>query len=216
MENRTFRKACLLRWLPALLVLSPLAAQEYYPHHNLTLGGFAARPRGDLAAALNDAPGFSIGYGYRFARYFQADIGLDMMFGAAGVKDYLPTDIGYFRISDREYFVPLGARAIAPFFRGRLLVSGGAGGMWMKYHERIRQPSSDFHLDCPDCTSRDGWGYYTLANISYFLDSGQHFRLGATGRMIRGHTNGDPLGLLPPSETKDHWLVLGAEAGFSF
>jgi hypothetical protein len=203
--------------LALLAAATPVAAQEfYYPHHNLTFGAGIARPRGDLSGALDDAPNISLGYGYRFLRYLQADIGLDMTFGAAGVRGYLPTDIGYFRISDREYFLPFGGRAIAPLFDGRLLISGGAGGAWLKYHERLRQPIQNFHIDCPDCTARSGWGYYALANASYFLDASKLFRVGVTARMVRGHTDGSSVGLLPPFETKDHWLQLGAEVGFSF
>jgi hypothetical protein len=206
----------LIRSLLPLLVLGPLAAQEYYPRHNFTFGAGAFRPRGDLSGALDDTGGISVAYGYRFLRYLQADVGLDMIFGAAGVRAFLPTEIGYFRISDREYFLPFGARAIAPLVGGRVLISGGGGGAWLKYHERLRQPSQDFHIDCPDCTARSGWGYYALANASYFLDSGKHFRVGVTGRAVRGHTDGDPLGGLPPSRTKDHWLTMLAEFGFSF
>lgn len=208
----------LIPLIPALLAIAaPLAAQEfYYPHHNLTFGAGIARPRGDLGGALDDSPNISLGYGYRFIRYLQADIGLDMTFGAAGVRGFLPTDFGYSRVSDREYFLPFGGRAIAPLLDGRLLISGGAGGAWMKYHERVQQPSQNFHIDCFDCTTRSGWGYYALANASYFLDASKHFRVGVTARMIRGRTDGGPVGLLPPFETKDRWLHLGAEVGFSF
>jgi hypothetical protein len=200
-----------------LTVLPPLAAAEFgFPHHNFTFGAGVARPQGDLSGALDDAPAISMAYGYRFLRYLQADIGLDIAFGAAGVRDYLPTDIGFFRISDREYFLPFGGRAIAPLFGGRFLLSGGGGGAWLKYHERLRQPSQNFHIDCPNCTSRSGWGWYALTNASYFIDSGKHFRVGVTARMIRGQTDGGPLGLVPPFQTHDRWLYLGGEAGFSF
>ena len=208
----------LVRLVPLLFaVLCPLGAQEfYYPRHNFTFGAGIARPRGNLYGLLDDAPLISIAYGYRFMRYFQADVGLDMAFGAAGVKDFLPTQIGYYRISDREYFLPFGGRAIAPLLSGRLLISGGAGGAWLKYHERTSQPSQYIHIDCPGCTSRSGWGWYSLANVSYFLNSGKNFRVGATARMIRGHTDGGPLGLLPPYQTNDNWLNMWAEVGFSF
>ncbi|HEY1339737.1 MAG TPA: hypothetical protein VGF59_19630 [Bryobacteraceae bacterium] len=201
-----------------LLIASgaPLAGQDYYPRHNFTIGGGVARPRGDLGVSLDDAPGFAIGYGYRFQRYLQADIGFDSVFGAASVHDFLNTGLGPLKITDREYFLPFGGRAIAPFARGRFLLSGGAGGVWMKYHERLSQPGEDLHIDCPECMARSGWGWYALANASGFLDSGRHFRVGVTARMIRGNTEGEPLGGVPPFQTKDHWLTLGGEFGFSF
>ena len=194
--------------------LTPLWAQDYYPRHNFTFGAGAALPRGDLGPVLQTSPGISVGYGYRFHRYFQADVGLDIAFGAAQVKDYLITDIGDFRIRDREYFVPFGGRAILPLYRGRFLISGGGGGAWLKYVERISQPSYYFRVDCPVCTSRDGWGYYAQANLSYFV--WQTIRVGANAKVIRGHTNGESLGPVPGFQTHDKWLLLNAEIGFSF
>lgn len=207
-------KTSIMRLVVPLLVLGPLAAQDYYPHHNFTFGAGAMRPRGDLGPVLDDSPGVSVGYGYRFLRYLQADISVDILFGAAGIRDFLSTGIGDYRIKDREYFLPFGGRAIAPLFGGRLLISGG--GAWLKYHERVNQPGSDFRVDCPVCAARSGWGYYALANASYFVESGKHIRIGATTRVMRGHTDGDPLGYVPGFQTKDHWLSIGAEFGLSF
>lgn len=204
------------RILLLLTACSGLYAQDYYPRHNFTLGAGAALPRGDLGAWLSDSSAVSVGYGYRFARYFQADIGLDVLFGAARVREFLLTDIGDFRIKDREYFLPMGGRAIAPLFGGRLLFSGGGGAAFMRYTERVNQPSSYFRLDCPICTSRSGWGYYAQANLSMFVDRDHRFRVGATSRFIRGHTEGEPLGPVPGLRTKDHWINLMGEVGFSF
>src|SRR5689334_22995879 len=123
-------KARLLLAILPTVVLVPLWAQDYYPHHNFTFGAGAQRPRGDIGSLLEDSGGIGVGYGYRFHRYFQADIGLDVMFGAARVRDFLNTGIGDVRIKDREYFPSFGGRAIIPLARGRFLVSGGAGGTW--------------------------------------------------------------------------------------
>jgi hypothetical protein len=205
----------ILAILPWLLPASS-AAQNYFPHHNFTFGAGAGRPRGDLGPALQDAPGISAGYGYRFHRYFQADLGLDILFGAAQVRDFLVTGIGDFRIGDREYFLPFGGRAIIPLADGRLLLSGGAGGTWIDYRERVSQPSTYFRVDCPVCTSRDGWGYYALGNASWFLNRNQNFRVGMTTKVVRGYTNGQAVGPVPGLRTNDKWLFLNAELGFSF
>jgi hypothetical protein len=197
-------------------LLPPLAAQETYPRHNLTFGAGAARPRGDLHRYLSDSSGVMVGYGYRFHRYFQADFGLDIVFGAARVREFLPTYIGDFRIKDREYFLPMGGRAIAPFFNGRLLVSGGGGGAWMRYNERVNQPSSYYNIDCPICTARSGWGYYAQANVNYFVDYYRHFRIGVGSRVYRGHTEGEPLGPVPGTRTRDKWVHIFGEVGLSF
>jgi len=209
-------RAVNLRWLLPLLVLAPLGAQEPFPHHNFTFGAGAARPRGDIGVYLGDSPAIEVGYGYRFHRYFQADVGLDIAFGAAGVHDYLDTGIGSLRIKDREYFPTVGGRAILPLARGRVLVSGGGGGAWLKYAERVSQPSDYYRFECPVCTARDGWGYYALGNLSGFLNRDRNFRIGVTAKTIRGNTDGEQIGPVPGLRTKDRWFKIYGEIGFSF
>ncbi len=211
-----------LRIVCCLIAASgPLGAQwkrhysEYFPHHNFTFGVGAAEPKSELASYYVNRPGISIGYGYRFMRYLQADTGFDMVFGAAHVKDYLETGIGPLRIRDRQFFVPFGGRAILPLAGGRLLISGGGGGAYMRYAELLHQPSYDFKIDCPVCLTRDGWGYYALADVSGFVDRGQHFRVGVQAKSYRGHTEGDSLGGVPV-RTKDQWLNILGTIGFSF
>lgn len=202
------------RFLPVLFVLAPLCAQDSFPHHNFTFGAGGASPQSELSHFMQSAPGVSVGYGYRFMRYFQADAGLDILFGAARIRDFLTTDIGGFRIKDREYFIPLGGRAIAPLAGGKLLLSAGGGGAWMKYSERVNQPSSYYRIDCPICTSRSGWGYYAQVGGDWFF--GRNLRLGVMSRFYRGHTEGEPLGPVPGVRTTDHWINTLAEIGFSF
>jgi hypothetical protein len=189
--------------------------QEYYPHHNFTFGMGAAKPSADLGSYYVNRPGIAIGYGYRFDRYFQADLGLDMVFGAAHVQDYLDTSLGPLRIRDRQFFVPLGGRAILPLAGGRLLISGGGGGAYLRYAELLRQPSSYYKVDCPVCLTRDGWGTYALGDISGFVDRNQHFRIGVQAKQYRAHTSGDSLGGVP-TRTRDRWLDLLGTVGFSF
>lgn len=194
----------------------PIYAQDDYRRHNFSFAAGAGRPQGDIRGPLGDSPGLAVGYGYRFHQYFQADAGLDVLFGAADVRDYLETGLGPLRIRDREFLIPLGGRAILPLWQGRVLISGGGGGAYMRYAELLRQPGSYFRVDCPVCSSRGGWGYYALANASLTLDRGQHFRLGVTTKAYRGHTRGGQLGAVPGLETKDHWLNLFMELGFAF
>jgi len=175
----------------------------------------AADPKSDLSPYYAIKPAIAIGYGYRFLRYLQADVGLDMVFGAAHVRDYLNTGFGPLRIKDRQYFVPFGGRAILPLAHGRLLISGGGGGAYMRYAELLHQPSYSYRVDCPVCLSRDGWGYYALADVTGFLDRGQHFRVGVQAKSYRGDTEGDSLGGVPV-RTNDHWLNILGILGFSF
>lgn len=193
-----------------------LAAQDYYPHHNVTFGVGAAQPRADLRPNFETSPGITLGYGYRFQRYFQADLGLDVVFGAAGVRDYLNTGFGPLRIRDYQFFLPFGGRAILPLAKGRFLFSGGGGGVWGHYTELLHQPSDFYRIDCPVCGSRSGWGYYTLLGTTVFLDRNMHWRVGATGKVYRLHTEGDPLGTVPGLRTRDHWVNVYGEFGVSF
>ena len=187
-------------------------AQDWYPKNNFTIGAGLARPRGDIGVYFEDAPVLNVAYGRRFHRNFQADIGFDTAFGSAGVREYLDTGLGYRRIRDYQYFVPFGGRAILPIAEDRFLISGGMGGVYMRYAERISQPSDYYRIDCPVCTSRSGWGYYGLANVSGFLDSRHLFRLGVTAKMYRGHSDGEPLGAAPGIRTTDRWLMISGEA----
>jgi hypothetical protein len=190
--------------------------EEYYPRHNFTFAMGAAEPRADLANAFQTRPLISAAYGYRFQRYLQADVGLDTVFGAAGVRAYETTGFGYARIRDYEFFVPLGGRVILPLFGGRLLIAGGGGGAWAHYTELLHQPADYYHIDCVSCGSRSGWMSYALVDVSGYLDRGRHFRVGAVSKVYRGYTDGDWVGALPPGRTTDRWVNIMGLFGFSF
>lgn len=208
-------KAAFLALLAAACV--PASAQEdAYPHHNLTLGIGGATPTGQIQSFMGSAPAISLGYGYRFHRYFQADAGLNILFGAAKIQDVVSTDLGYTQLKDREYMIPLGGRAIAPLMNGRLLLSGGGGVAYLRYSESLNQPSYYYSVACPTCTARGGWGYYGLADAQYFLDEDKHFRVGITTQFVHAQTNGQALGDVPALQTTDHWINVFAALGFSF
>jgi hypothetical protein len=202
----------------AVVVMAPAVAQPEVRKHNFTVGVGAGIPRGDLGPLFSTSPAFSFGYGFRFHEFFQADVGLDTVFHAADVRDLFPSYIGDLRIRDYQFLLPMGGRAILPLADGRVLLSGGGGGAYMRYQERIRQPFGDayFRLDCTVCRARSGWGYYALLGASFAVDRGQHFRIGVTSRLYRGNTEGDPFGALPPVRTRDHWLATTGEFTFAF
>ena len=194
----------------------PLVAQSWYPHHNFHVGAGAGRPGGQLAGPLLDTPSLSVGYGYRLHRYLQADVGLDTLFGAARIRDFLETRFGDLRIRDYQFLIPFGGRAILPLQRGRFLVSAGGGGVHLRYAEVLDQPSEFFRFACRPCGSRNGWGYYGLLGGSMALDRLQRFRVGVSSRFYRGHTEGDPLGSVPGTRTNDRWVNLSGEFLVSF
>jgi hypothetical protein len=193
----------------------PICGQSYYKH-NFRLGLGAGQPRGDLRNLFSDSFGLGVGYGYRFHEYFQVDTGLDVLFGAAGVRDFLPSEFGNLRIRDYQYLLPLGGRAIIPIADERIHIMGGGGGAYMRYSERISQPSNYFRISCDVCSARSGWGYYGLLGASVALDRNRNFRLGVTSKVYRGHTEGDPLCDLPARRTRDRWINVVGDFTFSF
>jgi hypothetical protein len=196
----------------------PVVFGQGYFRHNITAGGGAARPKGDLGPLFSDSFLGGVEYGYRFHPNFQLDAGFDSVFGAAGVEDWLPTQFGNLRIRDFQTFVPFGGRVILPLYRDRIQIYGGMGGAYMRYSERIKQPfeDSNFKVQCPVCASRDGFGYYGLFGVTTALDRDRRFRLGVGGRVYRGHTSGDALGAAPPRETADKWVNLFGTFTVSF
>lgn len=218
-----------------LLTLSLTAvsyAQSEHKKHNFTVGLGAALPNIDLhpdsgVPAFENGIGpvgslfsnsfvLGVDYGYRFHPYFQADIGLDTVFGAARIRDFLPTQFGDLRIRDYQFLLPLGGRVVVPIADERVLISAGGGGAYLRYSERLRQPFPDsgFRLACPVCASRGGWGYYGLLGLNVAVDEARHFRIGVTSRIYRADTDGDPFGAIPALRTRDEWVnVLGT---FSF
>lgn len=208
--------SCLLAFVIASGLLVAEEPYHGYRRHQIRFGAGAGLPGEDLQPYFRGRPAISVGYGYRFHRNFQFDIGLDVVFRAADVRKFLFTDIGIFRIRDYQFLVPFGGRVILPAFEDRLLVYGGGGGAYLNYSEILRQPSEFFRIDCPICGGRDGWGYYALLGFSAAVDNGQHVRLGFTSRMIRGSTRGYGFGEVPNVETQDSWLSLVGEITFAF
>jgi hypothetical protein len=202
----------------ALLVLTgamSVLAQPAFRKHNFSVGGGAGIPRGEIKPFLSTSPVLRIGYGWRFHRNFQADIGFDTVFHAAKIRDFVDSDFGALRIKDYQFMLPFGGRAIIPL--GRVQLFAGGGPSWVRYQERIRQPLGNvLQIDCPPCRDRGGWGYYGVAGGSVALDRAQHFRLGMTVRVIRATTDGDAFGDVPAIQTKDHWINTAAEFTFSF
>jgi hypothetical protein len=204
----------------ALVVGGALFAQssEEIHHHNITVGGGAAAPVGNDTNYLSTAPAFSLGYGYRFNRWFQADAGFQMAFGAANNQNAEVTDFGTVQGGDHEFMIPLGGRVFIPLPFKRLEASVGGGGAYLHYSETA--PSGGYGgyytSQCYTCTSRGGWGGYGLGNVTYFLDSNHNFRLGVTAQYVAGSTNGQPVANIPAIKTTDHWMNTFVEFGMSF
>lgn len=207
-----------MRIVAGFLLLAGSALAQEYRKHNLYVDMGAGQPRAELRGLFNDSFLTGIGYGYRFHEYFQADIGFETMFGAAGVRDFQPSFFGDLRIRDYQHFLPFGGRVVLPIARDRVQVYGGGGGAYIRYAERIRQPFQDssYRIDCITCRSRDGIGYYASAGVNVAIDSARRFRIGAGGRVYRGGTGGDPFGAVTAPETRDHWVNVFGSFTVSF
>ena len=196
----------------------PAFGQDFFGKYNITVGAGAAVPQQDLKVGFTTAPNLNVGFGYRFARNFQLDTGFETAFGAADIRTFVRDDqLGLLEINDRQYFVPFGGRAILPLGEsGRFEVFGGGGGNYMRYSEVLRQPSDYSRVPCTVRSSRSGWGYYGLVGFRGALNRGRNFWVGMSSKVVRGNTNGQPLGDLPATETKDRWTFIQGEFSFAF
>lgn len=206
----------LLLILLAGAAIQPAAAQSFQKHH-ITAGLGLALPGNELKAVYNNAFSWSFGYGYRPIRYLQADIGLDTAYNAARVNEFLSNpQFGYVRIRDFEFMMPVGGRVVLPLADGKYHLYSGGGAAYMRYTERLRQPSQFFNVQCPVCQARDGWGHYFLVGGDVALTSGGALRLGVTSRVYQGTTDGPSVGEIPPVRTRDRWVNTYFHLSLSF
>jgi outer membrane protein with beta-barrel domain len=204
--------------LGCVLAASTLAFGEENNFHrsNITVGVGPAIPVGNTTNYLNTAPFVTVGYGYRFNRWFQADAGFQAAFGAASNQNAEQTDLGPVQGGDHEFMIPLGGRIYIPQPFKRFEVSAGGGAAYLHYSETVPSNGAGYSLGCYSCTSRGGWGGYGLATVSYFLDANHNFRVGTTFQLISASTNGQAVGNVPAISTVDHWTNLSFEFGLSF
>ncbi len=200
----------------SFLFLSAGWAQDADFHrNNVIIGGGVGIPVGTTTNYLSSAPLFTVGYGYRFNRWFQADAGFQVAFGAANNQNAEVSDFGPIQGGDHEFMIPLGGRVYIPTPFSRIEVSAGGGTAYLHYAETV--PSNPYVQNyCYSCTARGGWGGYGMANVSYFLDENHNFHVGTTVQFIAASTNGQPVGDVPALKTTDHWTNVFIELGLSF
>ncbi len=190
-------------------------AQDEIHHSNISVGLGPAIPVGNTTNYLSAAPLFRAAYGYRFNKWFQADAGLQIAFGAANNQNAEVSDIGALQGGDHEFMIPLGGRIYIPTRFSRVDLSAGGGAAYLHYSETI-PGAGQIGVYCYSCTSRAGWGGYGLASARYFLDDNHIFSLGTTFQYIAASTNGQAVGNIPPVRTTDHWTNVIFEFGLSF
>lgn len=205
-----------ITFITALAITSaPAFAQSEIQHNNIIVGGGAAIPAGNATQYLSTAPMFTLGYGYRFTRLFQADAGFQMAFGAANNQNVVQTALGPVQGGDHELMIPLGGRIYIPAPFKRIQVSAGGGGIYLHYSETA--PSSGYYQNnCYTCTSRGGWGGYGLLDANYALDSNHNWRIGTTFQYVAATTSGQAVGNVASPKSTDHWGLLTFYLGLSF
>ena len=196
--------------LLAVMAVS-LAAQDSFPRETLEIGGGAAVPAAGLSRYMSSSPMFRVAYGHRFHRYVQADAGLEIASGAAGVHTVERSSVGDITITDSELLATFGGRAVLPLAHDRLELHVGGGGAHLHYGEDASLPrgvktSGLFDVACPKCRSRGGWGHYGMAGAAVALDRRGRYWLGLDARLVRGTTSGQALGSIPKTRTKDQWI----------
>lgn len=200
-----------------LAASAPAFAQgsEDFHKNNIMAGIGPAIPMGNSSSYLTTAPMLVVGYGYRFNKWFQADAGFQIAWGAANNQNGEVSDFGTVQGGDHEYMIPLGGRVYVPTRFDRIQASLGAGTAYLHYSETVSS-NGYYQNNCYSCTSRGGWGGYGLADVSYFLDSNRNFRVGTELQYIVARTNGQPVGQIPGLQTTDHWLNVMFLFGLSF
>lgn len=195
--------------------LVPGALAQDFHRNNIFAGVGPAIPTGSATSYLSTAPLVSLGYGYRFNRFLQADAGFQIAFGAANNQNPVQTDLGPVQGGDHEFMLPLGGRFFVPTPLKRIELSAGGGAIYLHYSETA--PSNPYYsTSCYSCTSRGGWGGYGLANVRYFLDDNHNFSIGTTLQYISARTNGQAVGNVPANATTDHWMTVSFGLGLSF
>lgn len=211
------RAVAVLLGLAAALPAAGQWGRSWHPRHHFEAGlGFAV-PGKDLTTFYQNAFAWSFGYGYRPVKFFQIDLGYQGAYNAARVKDYIYNpSAGYLRIRDFQTYLPLGARVVAPVGGGRVEFYGGGGASYVRTAESLRQPSDWVRFECPDCVSRDGWGYYALLGTGIALTQSQAARLTVITRVYRAETSGPPIGANPAIFTREQWVNTTFGLTFSF
>lgn len=196
--------------------IQPSAGQSFQKHH-ITAGLGAGLPGDELKEYYSNSVSWTFGYGYRPIRYLQADLGLDTVYNAARVNEFLNNpQFGFVRIRDFEFMVPLGGRAVLPLADGKFQIYSGGGAAYLRYTERLRQPSQFFNIQCPICQARSGWGHYFLVGGDVALTSGGALRFGVTSRVYQATTDGSQVGEIPAVKTRDRWVNTYVHLSLSF
>jgi hypothetical protein len=164
--------------------------------HQLSAGFTGVvRLRGNSYDAGN-RPGFGGAYGLRAHRYFQIDLGLEVVprpIGAGACCRYVKN------AGDILYLIPFGGRLVLGPEDGRWEIDVGGGAAYMNHHVGNQAPGIS--------PGASGAGGYGLAGGNSALRKGSRLRLGGHAKFYRFGLNGF---------TPARYLTLAAEFSFRF
>jgi hypothetical protein len=146
-------------------------------------------------AGRQTAPVLSVSYGYRPLKWFEVETGL---MTALQPGQTLCSAHGCFDPDDRYFWVPFGARFVAPIGWKRVELSAGGGGLYERYSVR-NGTSNPFNI-----ASYDGWGGYFAGGAAVKVT--HRIWLGATPRFL----------LANPKYRRDRWFTITGEVSSGF
>jgi hypothetical protein len=203
-------KKILFTMLLTLVSTAAFAQDSEESHNDVSFSVGAAVPRGADRAYLNNAPVISLLYGYRLNRFFQAEGGLQMAFGAANNQNVEQSELGTVMGGDHEFMIPFSGRFYVPLHLQQWQVSAGGGLAYLHYSET----GSSQAAYCFTCTSRGGWGWQGFTTVRYSLSD--NIYIGPTIQYVTATLNGDAVGDVPAAKTTDHWANVMFGIGFRF
>jgi hypothetical protein len=189
----------------ALITLAVSLSAQDFPEQSITFRAGGAFPSGKLLRGLDNRPLLGLGYGYRWNRHVQFDLGFDNVFKP--FNNYLNDNRLPSGISQHLFLVPVGVRGIMPFADDRFHVFAGGGGAYMRYQI---SSSSALTAFCGICQSRDLGGYYVQAGGNAALDYSRRFRVGGSIRYYTGYASTQGF------HTIDRWWTAAGEFTYTF
>jgi hypothetical protein len=156
---------------------------------------------------LNDAPGFSIDYGFRPRRWLTLEAGFTQIVRPVGSSvccEYATN------ANDQLFIVPFGGRYVWEPPNGRLRLTVGGGGAYLNHTVGNQNGGT---------VGFSGWGGQFVASGDYAMTRSGRFRLGATARYyFASPTPSVNLARPGVNETNDalHIFLIGPEVTFSF
>ncbi len=184
-------------------------ADDYF--HQSVTGAFVyevmAGPNGGVSSPiLNDAPGFSVDYGFRPQRWLMLEAGFNQIVRPIGSSVCCEFSTN---ADDELFLVPFGARYVWEPRSSRLRLTLGGGGAYLNHTVGSQAGGA---------VGFAGWGGEFVASGDYSVTRSSRLRLGLMARYYfaspKPSVNFGPPGYNPRDTL--HIFLIGPEVTFSF